>query len=124
MAVRQFSGIGSSLTVPTKDGNVMSLADGMATALSRYLKVKREHGLEAMLLGRVSSDELRASAEATTSQPAAASPSSSPMSSRPISRVKREREMTSYKVKCPSCSSNLSFEEGCMKCYGCGFSKC
>jgi len=124
MAIRQFSGIGSSLTVPTKDGNINSLADGMATALYRYLKVKREHGLEAMLLGRVGPDELRASSEATTSKRDAASPSNSPMSSRPISRVKREREMTSYKVKCPSCSSNLSFEEGCMKCYGCGFSKC
>ena len=122
MAVRQFSGIGSSLTVPTKDGNVMSLADGMATALYRYLKVKREHGLEAMLLGRVGSDMPTASSEATTPAPAPAT--SSPMSNRPISRVKREREMASYKVKCPACSSNLSFEEGCMKCYGCGFSKC
>jgi ribonucleoside-diphosphate reductase alpha chain len=124
MAIRQFSGIGSTLNVPTKDGPISSLADGMAKALSRYLKIKREYGLEAMLLGRVGPDELLASSEATTSPSPAAGPSSSPMSSRPISRVKQEREMTSYKVKCPSCNSNLSFEEGCMKCYGCGFSKC
>ncbi len=120
MAVRQFSGIGSSLTVPTKDGNVMSLADGMATALYRYLKVKREHGLESMLLGRVGSDEPAASSDVVAPPPSAASPSPSA----PMSRVKREREMANYKVKCPACSSNLSFEEGCMKCYGCGFSKC
>jgi len=124
MAVRQFSGIGSSLTVPTKDGSVNSLADGMATALYRYLKVKREHGLEAMLLGRVGSDQPSAKSESATSPMASAAGSDSPMSSRPISRVKRERDMASYKVKCPACSSNLAFEEGCMKCYGCGFSKC
>ena len=31
-AVGQLSGIGSSLSVPTKDGRIMSLADGLATA--------------------------------------------------------------------------------------------
>jgi hypothetical protein len=124
MAVRQFSGIGSSLTVATKDGSINSLADGMATALYRYMKVKREHGLEAMLLGRVGSDESNAKSEAGTSSNAGGSSQGSPMSSRPMSRVKRERDMVSYKVKCPACSSNLAFEEGCMKCYGCGFSKC
>jgi ribonucleoside-diphosphate reductase alpha chain len=124
MAVRQLSGIGSSLTVPTKDGNVMSLADGMATALYRYMKVKREHGLEAMLLGRVGSDRPSANSEATTPGSNPAGRASSPMSDSPVSRIKREREMASYKVKCPACNSILAFEEGCMKCYGCGFSKC
>ena len=31
----------------------MSLADGLATALLRYERAKDEHGLEALLLGRV-----------------------------------------------------------------------
>ena len=26
--------------------------------------------------------------------------------------------------KCPSCSQTISFEEGCMTCHFCGFSKC
>ena len=26
--------------------------------------------------------------------------------------------------QCPECYSNLTFEEGCMKCYACGYSKC
>jgi len=25
---------------------------------------------------------------------------------------------------CPECESNLAFEEGCQKCYSCGYSKC
>ena len=28
------------------------------------------------------------------------------------------------KLKCPSCTSVLAFEEGCVKCYSCGFSQC
>jgi ribonucleoside-diphosphate reductase alpha chain len=122
MAVRQFSGIGSNLGVATEEGRVDSLADGMAKALNRYMKVKREYGLENMLLGRVGSEESTASSEPSSSH--SGSDQVASMGGRPASRVKRERDMVSYKVKCPACNSDLSFEEGCMKCYGCGFSKC
>ena len=27
-------------------------------------------------------------------------------------------------VPCPECQSTLAFEEGCEKCYSCGYSKC
>ncbi len=54
MAMKQLEGIGSSLSVPTKDGRIMSLADGLATALSRYLAAKEENGLHALLLGTAS----------------------------------------------------------------------
>lgn len=29
-----------------------------------------------------------------------------------------------FKLKCPSCEGSLAFEEGCAKCYGCGYSQC
>ena len=29
-----------------------------------------------------------------------------------------------FAVKCPECEASLAFEEGCVKCYGCGFSQC
>jgi ribonucleoside-diphosphate reductase alpha chain len=105
-AVSQLSGIGSSLTVPTKDGRIMSLADGLATALLRYKRAKDEHGLEALLLGRVSAEEL--DGDPTTKRPA----------SPKVSDAER------YKVKCPQCESGISFEEGCVKCHSCGFSQC
>lgn len=105
-AVRQLSGIGSSLSVPTKDGRIMSLGDGLATALRRYLEAKEAHGLRALLLGEVDPDADAAAPESRV-KPAA-----------PASNV------ASYKIKCPSCTSNLAFEEGCVKCYGCGFSQC
>ena len=34
------------------------------------------------------------------------------------------RSQTEYKLKCPGCQSVLAFEEGCVKCYGCGYSQC
>jgi len=103
VALKQLNGIGSSLTVPTKDGRIMSLADGLARALHRYLCAKEEHGLEALLLGRVPFHAL----EVESAPPSA--------SARGVAR---------YKLKCPSCTAVLAFEEGCVKCYDCGFSQC
>lgn len=103
-ALRQLEGIGSSLTVPTKDGRIMSLADGLARALQRYLAAKEKHGLEALLLGRVSNEELNDTA-ASSHTPSGSS-------------------ATTYKLKCPACTEVLAFEEGCVKCYGCGYSQC
>jgi len=119
-AMKQLSGIGSSLSVPTKDGRIMSLADGLATALNRYLKAKCEFGLEALLLGRVSPDSEMPAA------PQAAAPAPAPKVTPPTAaaKAKRERELTSYKVKCPACGAGVAFEEGCVKCYSCGFSQC
>ncbi len=108
MALRQLQGIGSSLTVPTKDGRIMSLADGLARALHRYLGAKKEFGLEALLLGRVSPGELTDADNGVAAENAASA----------------SRSQTQYKLKCPGCQSVLSFEEGCVKCYGCGYSQC
>jgi ribonucleoside-diphosphate reductase alpha chain len=84
----------------------MSLADGLARALRRYLAAKKEYGLESLLLGRVPSGSLvdaPAEAPKTTAS---------------------QKQSEQYKIKCPSCSSGLSFEEGCVKCHACGFSQC
>lgn len=105
-ALKQLEGIGSSMTVPTKDGRIMSLADGLARALRRYLAAKKEHGLEALLLGRVPSGSL------------GDAPHEAPKT------TASQKQSEQYKIKCPSCSSGLSFEEGCVKCHACGFSQC
>ncbi len=109
-AVCQLSGIGSSLSVPTKDGRIMSLADGLATALRRYMDAKAAHGLEALLLGRVD-----ASGEVA---PPPAAPAAAPQNSGAPRNVSR------YKIKCPQCTHDLNFSEGCVKCESCGFSQC
>ena len=108
LAVKQLDGIGSSLTVPTKDGRIMSLADGLARALRRYLKAKEEHGLHNLLLGKASTEAIGDEA---------------PQTADPIN-TSAPRGVSQYKIVCPSCSASLAFEEGCVKCYGCGFSQC
>ena len=49
--VRQLHGIGSSLQVSTREGKIMSLGDGLARAMQRYLRAKEQYGLRALLLG-------------------------------------------------------------------------
>lgn len=56
--ISQLNGIGSSLTVPSRDGRIMSLGDGLAKALKRYSRAKEMFGLEALLLGQVDFSEL------------------------------------------------------------------
>ncbi len=106
-ALKQLEGIGSSLTVSTKDGRIMSLADGLARALRRYLAAKEAYGLESLLLGKVPVEKLDDLREEARTKP-----------------VKSGGYDASYKIKCPSCSGQLSFQEGCVKCLGCGFSQC
>jgi ribonucleoside-diphosphate reductase alpha chain len=113
LAVKQLDGIGSSMTVPTKDGRIMSLADGLARALRRYMEAKGQKGLHALLLGEASVDP-------TAPVGAAAAPVSTPEAA----AGSTPRNVSQYKLKCPSCSSVLAFEEGCVKCYSCGFSQC
>ena len=104
-ALKQLEGIGSSMTVATKDGRIMSLADGLARSLRRYLAAKKEFGLEALLLGRVPSQQLSDFADAPKTTAA-------------------QKQSEQYKIKCPACTAILAFEEGCVKCYDCGFSQC
>jgi ribonucleoside-diphosphate reductase alpha chain len=108
-AIRQLEGIGSSLSVPTKEGRIMSLADGLATALKRYLDAKDEVGLHSLLLGGAEPDLTKTNFVKRPVLPATAT---------------QPRNVSQYKLKCPACSASLSFEEGCVKCYACGFSQC
>jgi hypothetical protein len=94
----------------------MSLADGLAKGLKRYMDVKERFGLHALLLGEISAEDLSNPSEATTATPA-------------LGKKKSARAGSgtggAFKIKCPSCEvSELIFEEGCCKCQGCGYSQC
>jgi hypothetical protein len=56
--VQQLKGIGSSLQVSTKEGKIMSLGDGLARALTKYMRVKTHFGLQNLLLGMYDLAEL------------------------------------------------------------------
>jgi ribonucleoside-diphosphate reductase alpha chain len=107
--VSQLGGIGSSLSIPTKDGRITSLADGLARAIEKYQAAKEIAGLEALLLCKVDLSRLEKGLKVAGwvgggGDDATAS--------------------GAFKVKCPDCSGTLVFEEGCTKCQSCGYSKC
>jgi len=103
--IDQLEGIGSSLSVPSKDGRIKSLGDGLAQALQKYLAAKEREGLGSLLSGRVTTLD------------------ASEVSRGPADLGSQERL---FKIKCPDCDSSgtLAFEEGCLKCHACGFSMC
>jgi RecJ-like exonuclease len=67
--------------------------------------VKERDGLDAILSGRVKSLD---STESSNGSPGTAD------------------QEALFKIKCPDCDSagTLAFEEGCLKCYACGYSIC
>jgi hypothetical protein len=52
-AIKQLEGIGSSLQIPTRAGRIVSLPDGLACALKKYIRAKERFGLRPLLLGEV-----------------------------------------------------------------------
>jgi len=56
--IKQLEGIGSSLQIPTRSGRIMSLGDGLACALKKYVRAKERFGLRALLLGEIDLAEL------------------------------------------------------------------
>ena len=58
LVIKQLEGIGSSLQIPTRTGRIMSLGDGVATALKKYVRAKERFGLRSLLLGEIDLAEL------------------------------------------------------------------
>ena len=106
--VSQLSGIGSSLSIPTKDGRINSLPDGLARAIEKYCKAKELAGLEALLLCQVDLSGVQRG-----------------MKTMGWASDHDEAEtLKTYKVRCPVCSGELTYAEGCVLCHSCGYSKC
>jgi len=139
--INQLHSIGSSLQVSTKEGKIMSLGDGLARGLQKYVRAKKDCGLRSLLTGDVDVVETGGRAGAggpkngskgngkgnghgpnghgqkTANRGGIAAPS------RPDAQGIGWQQ-AQYKVRCPDCQGELRFSEGCMTCEGCGFSKC
>ncbi len=147
--IQQLKDIGSSLQVPTRDGKIMSLGDGLARALQKYMRAKELFGLRDLLLGECDLSEL---SRPVTSRPGnghrSGNGNGNGKKDGQVQEVRRGREAGNgtaqapafdgnagatlsglggridFKVKCPNCGEGLAFVEGCSKCYGCGWAQC
>ena len=113
---KQLDGIGSSMTIPSKDGRVMSLADGLSKAIKKYLRAKECFGIKALLLGEIDVDKLDKTRSPFLESPKASGSMNGNSNGNGATR--------GFKIKCPECQNNLSFAEGCVKCLSCGYSQC
>ena len=111
----------------------MSLADGLARALQKYVHAKGERGMRALLLGE--SGPLTAETERRNGNGngngngnvAGSGAKEKSSRARVPSRFEAlgiQWQQTQYKVLCPDCQNPLHFGEGCATCDSCGFSKC
>ncbi len=119
-AFRQLSGIGGGRSLGFGPNRVRSLPDGVAHALDEYLKMVEAEG-----------EENRSAAsheEAEDEQPTA---SGNGFHTEEVIILPRQLELlpqpNSIKIGdlCPECGeAAVVNEEGCRKCYACGFSEC
>jgi len=131
--IDQLEGIGSSLSLPTKDGPVLSLGDALGKTIRKYWQAKKDYGLKAILLGEVDFDKLPNGNGGTTviagqlSAPGPAAGGTVSPGAAPPAKVQNatDKLYTQYQLKCPNCGSGtLIFQQGCVDCPSCGFSKC
>jgi ribonucleotide reductase alpha subunit len=102
--VRQFSGIGGVRSIGFGPSRVSSLPDGLAQVLQEYLD----------------ESELDLNAAVEPGEPVAEVTVSEKQLTLPIDEARRR-----LGDLCPECgAATLVAEEGCRKCYSCGFSEC
>ncbi len=122
-AVRdQLRGISCDRAVGIGPSKVLSAPDAIAQAIERYL-MEREGVQEELPIGP------RVQGVATVVPPAG-SPSSAAGGAQPAPQVRARsvvdpKAQESYLGTCPECgSSQMAYEEGCVKCHVCGYSEC
>lgn len=138
--IKQLSGIGSSLQIPTKHGRIMSLGDGLAHALKRYTRAKERHGLKALLLGEIDPEKLEEESAGSDrggrnggngggngghGKNDHAGDITLAAANRLLEPPARQISVRqSYRIKCPECGGDLDTGENCVKCHGCGYAQC
>ncbi|MCH8148649.1 MAG: adenosylcobalamin-dependent ribonucleoside-diphosphate reductase, partial [Planctomycetes bacterium] len=136
--IRQLHSIGSSLQVHTKEGKIMSLGDGLARALQRYMQAKDEVGLRNLLVGdsdKVGFPPNRKTKDRATGngngnglkqngQSEGESPRKTALVKPRLDVFRFQRQQAQFKVLCPDCQGDLRYSEGCEMCQSCGYSKC
>ncbi len=121
--IAQLKDIGSGTGIATRDGGVHSLPMGFARGLMKFVTAKEMFGVEKLLLGEVDYEEVenKISDYLRTGK--------GPFDSKKLPEETiflngNGNNKQYFSEKCPDCGSPLAMEEGCQKCYSCGYSKC
>jgi len=106
---RQLNGLGGGRSLGFGPNRVRSLPDGIAQVLAEYMENRAEQiGNEKILIAQPSFNEITA-----------------PTSNQSDWENKRDEQTMKIGDICPECGqAAVVNEEGCRKCYVCGYSEC
>jgi ribonucleoside-diphosphate reductase alpha chain len=114
--VRQLSGIGGGRSLGFGPNRVRSLPDGVGQVLDEYLTGKTTHHAE--VIEEKSAGQPHFDQTAPDMLTAAGTPDPQPSASA------RQMALKTSEL-CPECGeASMVNEEGCRKCYTCGYSEC
>ncbi len=124
-------GIGGARSLGFGENRVRSLPDAVAKVIDRHFGFFSKHRLENAVPANatVHADSKPAeggngNGQAVHVQPPAVEPAEKPLTIPVQQMLLTERRMVTVDL-CPGCGeASLVFEEGCKKCYSCGYSEC
>ena len=115
--IKQLKGISCHRPAWSEDGKISSCSDAIGKALEKYYAAR----LARQQAGAPSLASAADEVIAAGSRSAGASRVSDHDGADPS---RGRLDMTKVQGACPDCGSQLSFEEGCVKCHSCGFTEC
>ena len=125
--VSELAGIGGARSIGFGENRVRSLPDAIAKVLARHCEFRVNGKVEDKVPG---SNGHVATIGTLPEAPAVATASlsvdvSADQLTLPAAGMNASTSSTSLFDICPECgSSTFAYEEGCKKCYGCGYSEC
>lgn len=99
--IDQLIDIGTTHIMPSQDGKIVSMPDALAKGLKKYL-----HGKQHVVMPNLGESKQSIST---------------------VSKKSKGKDVTEskYGVKCPACpNGKIVFQEGCQKCFSCGYTAC
>ncbi|GJM22154.1 MAG: hypothetical protein DHS20C15_20690 [Planctomycetota bacterium] len=128
--IKQLKGISCHRPAWGEDGKISSCSDAIGKALEQYYVAAeaRQAALKAATAAAPVAAENGAAAngERWNTEGAAAAETVEAEVAAPRASKKNHHGMEASRVQgaCVDCGSQLSFEEGCVKCHSCGFTEC
>lgn len=115
--VKQLKGISCHRPAWGEDGKISSCSDAIGKALEKYMAARATRLGVAPRVAAGDEPRLGPTADEDRRRTAALMAADTGVS-------RRGSEEEGVQGACPDCGSQLSFEEGCVKCHSCGFTEC